>query len=86
MNFGFNRPSGFRELEHTHILQLGCLLIYIQECFIYYVPITDTTLELTVFWPSDTESRINELRFSESISLSFKKRLTSVTCFCGDVA
>ena len=52
---------------------------------IYYIPITDTTLELSVFWPSDTESWINELRFSESISLSFKGRLTSVTCFCGDV-
>ena len=51
----------------------------------YYIPITDTTLELSVFWPSDTESRINELRFSESITLSFKARLTSVTCFCGDV-
>ena len=51
----------------------------------YYIPITDTTLELSVFWPSDTESRINELRFSESITLSFKTRLTSVTCFCGDV-
>ena len=52
---------------------------------LYYIPITDTTLELSVFWPSDTESRINELRFSESISLSFKTRLMSVTCFCGDV-
>ena len=51
----------------------------------YYIPITDTTLELSVFWPSDTEGRINELRFSESISLSFKTRLTSVTCFCGNV-
>ena len=51
----------------------------------YYIPITDTTLELSVFWLSDTESRINELRFSESISLSFKTRLTSVTCFCDDV-
>ena len=46
---------------------------------IYYIRITDTTLEQSVFWPSDTESRINELRFSESISLSFKMRLTSVT-------
>ena len=46
-----------------------------------YIPITDTTLELSVFWPSDTESQINELRFSESISLSFKTRLTTVTCF-----
>ena len=27
-------------------------------CF-YYIPITDTTLELSVFWPSDTESLIN---------------------------
>ena len=52
---------------------------------LYYIPITDTTLELSVFWPSDTESRMNELRFSESISLSFKTRLTSVTCFCGYV-
>ena len=41
---------------------------------------------LSVFWPSDTESRINELRFSDSISLSFKTRLTAVTCFCGDDA
>ena len=53
--------------------------------FYYYIPITDTTLELSVFWPSDTESRINELRFSESILLSFKMRLTSATCFCGDI-
>ena len=52
---------------------------------IYYKPITDTTLEPSVFWPSDTESRINELRFSESISLSFKTRLTSGTCYFGDV-
>ena len=50
-----------------------------------HIPITNTTLELSVFWSSNTESRINELRFSESISLSFKTRLTSVTCFCGDV-
>ena len=51
----------------------------------YYIPINDTTLELSVFWPSDTESRINELRFSESISPSFKTRLTSVTYFYGEV-
>ena len=48
---------------------------------IYHIPINDTTLELSVFWPSDTESRINELRFSESISRSFKMRLTSVSTF-----
>ena len=52
---------------------------------LYHIPITDTTLELSVFWPSGTESQINELRLSESILLSFKTRLTSVTCFCGDV-
>ena len=56
-----------------------------KELKFHYIPITDTTLELSVFWPSDTESRINELRFSESISLSFKTRLMSVTCFYGDV-
>ena len=49
---------------------------------LYYILINDTTLELSVSWPSDTEIQINELRFSESISLSFKTRLTSVTCFC----
>ena len=27
---------------------------------------------MSVFWPSDTESWINELKFSESISLSLK--------------
>ena len=44
----------------------------------------DTSFELSVIWPSDTESRINELRLSYSVSLSFKTRLTSVTCcfFC----
>ena len=45
----------------------------------------DTSFELSVFWPSDVESQISELRFSESISLSFKARLTSVTCFCGEI-
>ena len=61
------------------------ILLICDEMAIYHIPITDTTLELSVFWPSDTESRINKLRFSESISLSFKTRLTSVICFCGDV-
>ena len=45
---------------------------------LYYIPINDTSFELSVFWPYDSESQINELRFSESISLSFKMRLTSV--------
>ena len=47
----------------------------------YYVPINDTSFELSFFWLSDTESRINELRFSDSISLSFKMSITSVTVF-----
>ena len=55
------------------------LILNVNDKSIYYIPITDTTFELSVFWPSDTESRINELRFSESISLSFKTRLMSVT-------
>ena len=53
---------------------------------LYYIPINDTTFDLSVIWLSDTESRINELRFSESVSLSFKTRLTSVICFRGDAA
>ena len=55
------------------------LILNVNDKSIYYIPITDTTFELSVFWPSDTESRINELRFSESISLSFKTRLMSGT-------
>ena len=50
------------------------------------ISINDTTFKLSVFWPSDTESRINkQLRFSDSVSLSVKTRLTSVICFCDDV-
>ena len=41
------------------------MLIYL----IYYIPINDTTFELSVFWPFDTEGRINELRLSESVLL-----------------
>ena len=48
-----------------------------------FIRINDTSFELSVFWLSDTESLINELRFSDPISLSFKTRLTSVTCFAG---
>ena len=46
---------------------------------VYYISINDPSFELSVFWLSDIESRINELRFSDSISLSFKMRLTLVT-------
>ena len=55
-----------------------------QEIQFYNIPLNDTSFELSVFWPSDTESRINELRFSESVSLSFKTRLVLVICFYGD--
>ena len=68
------------------LLSLSSVVSYVRcGTWFYYIPINDTTLELSVFWPSDTESWINELRFSESKSLSFKTRLSSVTCFCGDV-
>ena len=59
-------------------------LIHICDTCLYYIPIIDTSFEQSVFWLSDTENRINELRFSDSVSLSFKTRLTSVSCFCGD--
>ena len=62
-----------------------CVINGMHCTLIYYIPIHETSFELSVFWPSDTESQINELRFSDSISLSFKTRLTSVTCFCGNV-
>ena len=38
---------------------------------IYTVPINGTNLELSVIWPSDTESQIKELRFYDSVSLFF---------------
>ena len=60
-------------------IRCGIILKFIR---FYYIPINDTTFELSVFRLSDTDSRINELRFSDSVSLFFKARLTSVTCFC----
>ena len=32
------------------------------------IPINDASVELSVFWPSDTERWINELRSSDSVS------------------
>ena len=52
---------------------------------INYKLINNSSFELSAFWPSDTESGIKELRFSDSVSLSFKTKLMSITCFCGDV-
>ena len=57
------------------------VLTQLLDNYHYNIPINDTTVELFVFWPSDTESRINKLRFSDSVSLSFKTRVKSVTCF-----
>ena len=48
--------------------------------YVNLLPINDTS---SVFWPSDTGSRINELRFSDYVSLSFKTKLMSM--FCGDI-
>ena len=59
---------------------------YFQKLLITLLyPINDTTLELSVFSPSDIQSQINEMRIYEFISLLFKTRLTSATCFCGKV-
>ena len=48
---------------------------------VQYVDLNETSSELSVFWLSDTESRINQLMFSDSVSLSFKTKLTSVPVF-----
>ena len=45
----------------------------------YLIPIHDTSFELSVFWPSDIESPINKVNFSDTVSQSFKKRLTLTT-------
>ena len=86
---GIKLPTAGSAIRHAfvvrHVTNCATQPDTVSDKMIYHIPITDTTLELSVFWPSDTESRINEMRFSESISLSFKTRLTSVTCFCGDV-
>ena len=48
---------------------------------IYYIAINYATFKLSVFCPSDTLHQINEPRFSDSVSLSFKTRLKSITYF-----
>ena len=42
---------------------------------LYYIPINGTSFKLSVFWLSESGSRINELRFFDSVLLSFKTRL-----------
>ena len=51
------------------------------DIFLYYIPINDPAFELSVFWPSDTESRINELRFSESNHYLLKRDLRRLPAF-----
>ena len=41
----------------------------IKVCIYMLYTYNDTSFELSVFWPSDTESRISELRF-ETVLLS----------------
>ena len=79
----FDRKVSF--IPHIKYLKAKCSLIlhWVQTELhfsrIYYIPINDTVFVLSVFWPSDTESWIIDLRFSDSVSLFFKTRLTSVT-------
>ena len=53
----------------------GIQLKYMIIKYYYYIPINDTGVELSVFWPSDTESLINELRFSNSVSFPLRRGL-----------
>ena len=46
----------------------------------YYIPINDTSFERSVFWPSDTESRINELHIT-----ILKNEANVGYLFCGKV-
>ena len=81
----FNMNLRYFKNDFKHLCAYVLMLKSTFSNVIYYIPINDTTFELSVFWPSDTESWINEQGFSESVSLSFQTRLTSVTCLCSDV-
>ena len=83
----FPLPNKPKNLDVSRFFYLTARLIKCRyfDHILYYIHIDNTTFKLSVFWPSDTESRINELRFSDSVPLSFKTRLTSITCFCGGV-
>ena len=75
--------NNFQELLGAFLfkLEMRYLMLSKKNNQIYYLPINNSSFELSVFWLSDTECMINELRFSDSVSLSFKTRLTSVSCF-----
>ena len=53
-------------MKHTLNLKNNIHVPMFEKIF-YYIPINDTSFELSVFWTSETESQINELRFSDSI-------------------
>ena len=72
-------------LLFAYAIRACSIIIAKLDNIFYYIPINDTSFDMCVFWQSDTENQINELRFSDSITLSFKRRLTSVTCFYGNV-
>ena len=47
--------------EHKGIIcDMPYKVPYITAKMIYYIPINNTTFELSVFWLSDTESRIKK--------------------------
>ena len=84
-----NKYAGHEDDSFDQYILMLFIAIYLVNRYsiflFYYIPINDTSFELSVFWAFDTESRINKLRSSDSISLSFKPRLTWVTCFYGNV-
>ena len=62
---------------HCHIDEINTQgLFEVKEH--YLIHIHDTSFELSVFWPS-TESGINKVIFSDTVSQSFKTRLTLTT-------
>ena len=52
-------PFHSGQVDNFNLLVLGQVQnLYKVNKNIYYIPITDTTLKLSVFWPSDTESQV----------------------------
>ena len=55
-----NAHSGFSSLMHALLSKDTLLRTSYRDTIVYYIPINDTSFELSIFWPSDTESQINE--------------------------
>ena len=69
---------------HKPVLEI---LHYLQIIAFIELHINDTSYtELYDFWPSDAESRNNEVRCSYSLYILFKVLLTSVSCFAATYA